>query len=185
MSKFLDRISDTLNSLGSNDEKIAEIKKHISDWRTMQQLGRISIDAAIDLSADYFKLSKEHLIRYDRHKYVLIPRMMIMYYLKAAGHTFMAIGEVFGRDHSSVIHSVNVIRDLVGISPEDCKTYAGLELLLDAQRTPSEKITVQKRIYNSKKKNIIATRNAPKEISIKKEPITRPEPIYSNKQFNQ
>ena len=69
----------------------------------------------LDLVSDHFKVPVDTLQSKTRKRHVVIARQMSMYLIqKLTDQTLKNIGETFGgRDHSTVIHAVKTIRDLM------------------------------------------------------------------------
>lgn len=63
---------------------------------------------------DYFKLSFRELRRKDRSTNIKFPRQVVMYLLKKnTSMKLKNIGAIFDFDHSTVIHAVKKIQDLM------------------------------------------------------------------------
>lgn len=76
----------------------------------------------IEIVLNHFKLTFNQVLEKNRRFEVRYPRQIIMYFLlKNTSMTFNAIGKLFNRDHSTVIHSVNTIQNL--IDTEDKKRF--------------------------------------------------------------
>lgn len=55
----------------------------------------------------------------DRGQHVALARMIAMYLIRTSTtFTFPEIGELFGRDHSTVIHACNKIADRMTAEPQ-------------------------------------------------------------------
>ncbi|MDP4109989.1 MAG: chromosomal replication initiator protein DnaA, partial [Bacillota bacterium] len=64
--------------------------------------------------ATYFSITPDRLISLNRAKDTLMPRQVAMYLVRELTDLSLPeIGKEFGRDHSTVIHSINKIEDLV------------------------------------------------------------------------
>jgi len=75
---------------------------------------KIPIHQAISITANYFKIEKREITNPCKARKVTIPRQMLMLYLKAQGYTFKNIGLcIGGRDHTTVMHSVKLMRNLI------------------------------------------------------------------------
>ena len=55
----------------------------------------------------------EEIIRYDRHKEIAQIRHMCFWAARKAGFTFGEIGQYFKRHHTTIIHGVNQIEELM------------------------------------------------------------------------
>lgn len=77
--------------------------------------GEVSIDYIQKLIADYFDIEHESLKAKIRKKEIVIARQVAMYFVKEyTNHSLKAIGSYFGgRDHSTVIHSIQSVNDMM------------------------------------------------------------------------
>ncbi len=64
--------------------------------------------------ADYFSITPDRLISLNRAKDTLFPRQVAMYLVRELTDLSLPeIGKEFGRDHSTVLHSINKIEDII------------------------------------------------------------------------
>ncbi len=75
----------------------------------------VDMDAIIDNTCDFFRVSREDLCGKSRTKVIAEPRMICMYLIsEMLGLPLVKIGDAFGgKDHSTVIHARNKIADLI------------------------------------------------------------------------
>lgn len=75
----------------------------------------VDMEAIIDNTCDFFRVSKEDLCGKSRTKTIVEPRMICIYLIsEMLGLPLVKIGEAFGgKDHSTIIHARNKIADLV------------------------------------------------------------------------
>jgi len=76
---------------------------------------RISIDHIIEKTAEYYKIPVNNILEKNKRKEVAFCRQVAMYISKQmTNHTLKSIGMYFnGRDHSTVLHAVQLIEDLM------------------------------------------------------------------------
>jgi chromosomal replication initiation ATPase DnaA len=72
---------------------------------------------------DHFNKSFEELRNSSKARKVVYPRQVIMYFLSEyTDMTYLCIGKLFGRDHTTVIHSKDLIKNFIkvedGVSDE-------------------------------------------------------------------
>jgi chromosomal replication initiator protein len=68
----------------------------------------------ISTGCKYFDISLETLQGACRKREIVMPRQVIMYMLvKYTDMTYLNIGSIFCKDHTTVIHSKNTIKDLL------------------------------------------------------------------------
>lgn len=81
----------------------------------------------VDLSIFVDKIySTLELKRWDENRswHYLRARSAIMYYLVRYRHqTLKKVGEVFGKDHSTVIHAINAYQEMMDVKQHDCKDF--------------------------------------------------------------
>ena len=72
----------------------------------------ITPEFIISVVAEHFHLSPNDILSSKRDKSIAVPRQIAMYLSSMyTGSTTSKIGEIFGKDHSTVIHNVNKITD--------------------------------------------------------------------------
>ena len=76
---------------------------------------KINIDYIQNTVANYFKITKEKMKDKIRKKEIVIARQVAMYFSKDfTNHSLKSIGNHFGgRDHSTVIHAVQSVNDMI------------------------------------------------------------------------
>lgn len=85
----------------------------LDDGREHRSLAK-NPDDVLSIVSDYFKLTKSDLIGEVRKKEILLPRQICMYLIrKELGASFEQIGAEFGRNHTTVMHSVDKIVKLM------------------------------------------------------------------------
>jgi chromosomal replication initiator protein len=64
--------------------------------------------------AAYFGLSMSEMLGPNRTLRIVRPRQIAMFLAKTEGlHSFPEIGKVFGRDHTTILHAVRTIQELM------------------------------------------------------------------------
>jgi hypothetical protein len=85
----------------------------------------------IKVISEAAKIDIDKIIGKERFRPYMIPRQLLCYYLrKKYFMTLEAIGNVIGKHHSSVIHSIAVIENMISI--KDTETIS-LMALIDQQ----------------------------------------------------
>ena len=74
----------------------------------------------INLIAEHFDISVDDILSDKRHSKLVIARQICMYLCRTRlGISYIEIGKIFGgKDHSTVIHSVNKIKDIINSDSE-------------------------------------------------------------------
>lgn len=85
------------------------------------------------LVTSHFGLTVADIKKKDRHQENVFCRQVCYYLIhKATPETFLKIGERFGgRDHTTVIHGLNTLRDLMQTDAKILETVRGLEEKMD------------------------------------------------------
>ena len=80
----------------------------------------VTIDTVQELVSDYFNVSIADMKSKSRKREMVYPRQVAMYIAKEkTGLALKSIGYHFGgRDHSTVIHAIQTINDLINEKPE-------------------------------------------------------------------
>lgn len=97
----IDAIDTTINVLLSTRRRITENRV------------RHDIQAVAVVSAAEFSVPLDDVVGSSRARKYVIPRHVAMYLARKEGHRLEAIGKYFGRDHSSVIHAVQNVVNLM------------------------------------------------------------------------
>ena len=98
----LDLLKETINKIATNKDKT------------------ISISLIQDVVCDYFGIHKEQLLSKTRKREIALPRQLAMYFSKEyTNATYAKIGnEMGGKDHTTVMHAYNTIKDFSKIDKE-------------------------------------------------------------------
>jgi chromosomal replication initiator protein len=88
----------------------------------------VNIDSIQKSVAEYFELSLEQLVDKSRKKEIVIARQLGMYFAKEYTNlSLQTIGQHFGkRDHSTVIHAIHCVNDLIETDRKFKKSYQDL-----------------------------------------------------------
>ncbi len=80
---------------------------------------KIPIDKIIMLGGQFFNLDLSWLTGRQRDRYIVEPRMLIMFYLRRDCKFSLAeVGRRFNRDHTTVMHAMKQVDDLFTTQPE-------------------------------------------------------------------
>ncbi len=88
----------------------------------------VNIDYIQKSVAEYFELSLEQLVDKSRKKEIVLARQLGMYFAKEYTNlSLQTIGQHFGkRDHSTVIHAIHCVNDLIETDRKFKKSYQDL-----------------------------------------------------------
>ena len=92
-----------------------ELTKKVISRIVKDSNNEIDIDYIQNTVANYFKITKEKMKDKIRKKEIVIARQVAMYFSKDfTNHSLKSIGSHFGgRDHSTVIHAVQSVNDMI------------------------------------------------------------------------
>lgn len=98
----LELLKETINKITSNQKKV------------------INIPYIQEVVCEYFGLERDKLVSKSRKREIVLPRQLSMYFSKEfTDATFKKIGdETGGRDHATVMHACDTIKDLSQIDKE-------------------------------------------------------------------
>ena len=125
-----------LNSLGAKSRLLKRPINLDMAGETLSDLidgnGACSAEAIRELVCHYFQVTLEELRSSSRRKNVVLPRNLGMYLCrKLTDLSLDGIGKLFGRNHSTVLYSVNVIENRTSRDP---KLRSQVEFLADQVR---------------------------------------------------
>jgi len=81
----------------------------------------ITADKIVEQTANFYAIKVSDMQKVSRKKEVVLPRQVAMYLIRARlKYSFPAIGDIFKRDHTTIIHAFNKIEDM-------CKTHDKVE----------------------------------------------------------
>lgn len=68
----------------------------------------------IEKTIQMYEVTRDELSEHTRRANVVVPRQIVMYLLRTdVGLSFPSIGRLFNRDHTTVIHSCNKVREMI------------------------------------------------------------------------
>ena len=74
----------------------------------------VTTDSIIDCVCEYFNLTREELLGKKRNKEIVEPRQVCMYIItQLLDMPLLAIGQIFGRDHTTVIHARDKMSQMI------------------------------------------------------------------------
>ncbi|MBL8027075.1 MAG: chromosomal replication initiator protein DnaA [Fibrobacteres bacterium] len=86
----------------------------ILSFKNDSGMKKVYVEEVVDKVAQYYKTSKEKIIKGSREKENVIPRQMAMYLSKKmTNSTLKSIGKIFMKDHSTIIHGCQTIEKLI------------------------------------------------------------------------
>ncbi len=103
------------------------LQKIVQDIET-----EVGIDYLQKYIADYFKVTPESLRAKTRKKEIVIARQVAMFFAKEyTNHSLKVIGYHFGgRDHSTVIHAINSVNDMIDTDKRFAESMREIEASL-------------------------------------------------------
>ncbi len=108
------------------------LQKIVQDIET-----EVGIDYLQKYIADYFKVTPESLRAKTRKKEIVIARQVAMFFAKEyTNHSLKVIGYHFGgRDHSTVIHAINSVNDMIDTDKRFAESMREMEASLKVKAT--------------------------------------------------
>jgi chromosomal replication initiator protein len=74
----------------------------------------VTFEAITTVVCDHYALRQQDLLGRRRSKHVAVPRQIAMYLARhLLGASLPRLGELFGRDHTTIKHGVDATRDRV------------------------------------------------------------------------
>jgi chromosomal replication initiator protein len=93
-------------------------KKQLKDYFSAPKQANVSLDNIIRVVADYFSLSISDIKGKKRHRGIVLPRQLAMYIARElTEYSTTEVGQAFGRDHTTVMHSYRQVEDMLRTNP--------------------------------------------------------------------
>jgi chromosomal replication initiator protein len=104
---------------GGEDITLELAKDALKDTIKAPEISRVSIDHIIEKTAAFYGVPINNVLEKNKRKEVAVCRQVAMYISKKlTNHSLKSIGLNFGgRDHSTVIHAVEVVEELINSDP--------------------------------------------------------------------
>jgi chromosomal replication initiator protein len=76
--------------------------------------GELPVEVILQETADHFHLTRDDLVSKSRSRPLTTARHVAMYLAReCTGLSLLKIGEVFERDHTTVMHGINKVQELM------------------------------------------------------------------------
>lgn len=126
----LKRIIANVNFTGA-DVTMEFVKESLKDLLTLQDK-LVTIDNIIKTVAEYYKVKVAEILSQRRSRSVARPRQVAMALSKElTNHSLPEIGEAFGgRDHTTVLHAVRKIKELLELDVDIAEDFKNLMRIL-------------------------------------------------------
>ena len=100
---------------GSREKTAVDLAKDVLKNIVKEIQSDVSVDFIQKTVADYFKVELEAMKGKVKKREIVVPRQVAMYFCKRYTQLTLAlIGDNFGgRDHSTVIHALEMVEDLM------------------------------------------------------------------------
>jgi hypothetical protein len=142
----------------------------------------------LDVCTKFYKIALTQMASSSRRREVVIPRMVSMHLLRIFSPLSLKnIGRLFGdRDHTTVIHACNTVRDIRSVDEDfdqDVKYLESNTLNLVVHQEPvfiEPKITIKKHTAAKAKPKKVFKINVKAMEEPEKQPLIRPQALYSN-----
>lgn len=98
---------------GKDFADMEDLREAIKEY-DIEEKQTVTYDVIIDSVCEYFNLKREELLGKKRNKEIVEPRQICMYIIsQILDMPLLAIGQIFGRDHTTVIHARDKISQLI------------------------------------------------------------------------
>ncbi len=114
-------------------EPTIELARNIVSEIAKPDMRILNIDTIVEYCAKIFDISKDHIRAKSRKKNIVKARQVAMYLSKKlTNHSLVSIGLHFGgRDHSTVIHSIDMVSDQISNESAFKNKIAGMKKHLE------------------------------------------------------
>ncbi len=104
----------SLNGLEGDKVTRAIAAKALSNVFADTEVNNVEMQDVLDRAASFYGLTAEVLKSQGRAREVVIPRQVAMYLIRElTNHSLPEIGQFFGRDHSTILYSIQKVAELV------------------------------------------------------------------------
>ena len=80
---------------------------------------RVTAQQIEDIIVDMFKIDRTLLYKKTRHRVIAFPRQLCMFLIREhTNYTYLMTGLKYNRDHTTAIHSIQTIKDLIESDPQ-------------------------------------------------------------------
>ncbi len=117
MEGLLSKVVFYASLLGKNTSSIEDAKEALKDYGEVKH-NELDADKIISTICEFFKVSREDLVGNKRNKEIVEPRQMCIYLINdLLNIPLTAIGSIFGRDHTTVMHARDKISNQIKTNP--------------------------------------------------------------------
>ncbi len=103
----------SLNGLEGDKVTRAIAAKALSNVFADTEVNNVEMQDVLDRTANFYGLTAEVLKSQGRAREVVIPRQVAMYLIRElTNHSLPEIGQFFGRDHSTILYSIQKVSEL-------------------------------------------------------------------------
>ena len=71
-----------------------------------------------EVVAKYHSTDIDNLFLKSRRRNITLPRQQAVYAMRINGHTLQAIADYMLQDHTTILHTINVVRDTMHTDPD-------------------------------------------------------------------
>lgn len=113
MEGILSKVWFYASLTGKDFADMEDLREAIKEY-DIEEKQTVTYDTIIDCVCEYFNLKREELLGKKRNKEIVEPRQICMYIIsQILDMPLLAIGQIFGRDHTTVIHARDKISQLI------------------------------------------------------------------------
>jgi chromosomal replication initiation ATPase DnaA len=107
-------IGFTHRNVQEGAKRLAEVYKAAAEVRALKTIQKSKVmQVYTEIVCEYFGLPVEKVVAIGRKRPIVKCRQIICYLAKMEGVTLCDMGEYFGQDHTSCLHSIQTVKDLL------------------------------------------------------------------------
>ena len=72
----------------------------------------------LEVVANYHRISTDELMTRSRQRKIVLPRQQAAYIMRVNGHTLQSIAEYLLQDHTTILHTIKVVKDTMHTDPD-------------------------------------------------------------------
>lgn len=101
---------------------------HRNNYLKHKQTFEFDVEKILNTVCQQFGVSVTDILGRNRDRVIAAPRQVAMYFLRKYTHRKLSqIGVIFGRDHSTVVYGIQVVKDLCDTDAQFSQLVSDIE----------------------------------------------------------
>ncbi len=150
IDKLLLRVHDELDTSNLSNELKNEITGVVNTFRREKKI-RVREENILKIVFEYLDVPFKHNYKNRKRELVFARQVALFFLKKYTPKSLVELGNIFNKDHASVLHSIKTIKNLLETDKQVRYTIVDIERLItqDSQSIETEKL--YRNIYKKEK----------------------------------